>query len=90
MFGVVGSFAIGRHTDQVQIEVEFDIVIRGYDRAEVDQVVQRVEDALNSDSAEVRASVRQDLHHLSFTVAFAATDRRPVDSYIREASSQLT
>lgn len=74
----------------MQIEVEFDIVIRGYDRAEVDQVVQRLEEALNCDSAEVRASLRQELRHLSFTVRLRGYDRRQVDSYIREASSQLT
>jgi len=73
----------------VSREVEFEVVLRGYDRAEVDAVVQRVEEALNSDSAEVRASVRQELRGLSFSVRLRGYDRPQVDSYIREASSQL-
>ncbi len=71
------------------VEVEFEVVLRGYDRTEVDGAIQLIEEALDSDSDEERASVRQELRDLKFTVRFRGYDRAQVDSYLREASSQL-
>jgi DivIVA domain-containing protein len=84
-----GSLAIGLHTGPVTVEMEFDVVLRGYDRAEVEAAVQLVAAALGSDSAEQRAAARQELRDLRFSLRLRGYDRAQVDSFIRKASSQL-
>src|SRR4051794_40452384 len=78
------------HTGQMPFEVNFLVVLRGYDRAKVDAVVRRVDDALESDSPEVRASARDLLRDCAFPVNLRGYDRAQVDEYLRQATSRLT
>jgi DivIVA domain-containing protein len=71
-------------------KVSFTVVLRGYDRDEVDAVMQHVNAALESDNPEVRASVRQELRDLALSVHFRGFDRKQVDEYLHQVTSQLT
>ena len=67
----------------------FAVVLRGYDRAEVDGVVLRVNDALKSDNLEARASAKEELRDQAFPVRLRGYDRAQVDEYLRQAALQL-
>jgi DivIVA domain-containing protein len=78
-----------RHTGCVPIEVSFLVVLRGYDRAEVDAVVRRVNDALESGDPRLRATVREELRNYTLSIRLRGYDRFQVDEYLRQAASRL-
>jgi DivIVA domain-containing protein len=69
--------------------VEFDVVLRGYDRAAVDDLVRRVIEALESDDPAVRASVRRELETSAISVRFRGYDRTQVDRFFRSIAPDL-
>jgi DivIVA domain-containing protein len=71
------------------VDVDFTVVLRGYDIATVDAVVQRAHEVLASDSPAVRASARAELEHTAFRVRFRGYDRMQVDEYLRQAAAHL-
>jgi hypothetical protein len=71
----------------VPIDVDFIVVLRGYDIAAVDGIVQRTHDALASDSPAVRASAREELREIAFRVRLRGCDRMQVDEYLRRAAA---
>lgn len=71
------------------IDVDFTVVLRGYDIAAVDAVVQHAHDALASDSPAARASVREELRQVAFRVRFRGYDRMQVDEYLRRMAAHL-
>jgi DivIVA domain-containing protein len=73
----------------VPIDVDFTVVLRGYDIAEVDAVVQRAHEALASDSPAMRTSAREELRQIAFRVRFHGYDRMQVDEYLRRAAALL-
>ncbi len=77
------------HNGRVPIDTNFIIVLRGYDPAEVDAAVRRVQQALMSVSPEVRASVRDELRRSVFRVRIRGYDRGEVDEYVRRATDDL-
>jgi DivIVA domain-containing protein len=70
--------------------VDFTVVLRGYDRAEVDSLVERVHDATASDSPTTRASAREELRRSVLRVRLRGYDRAQVDDYLRLMAEQLT
>jgi DivIVA domain-containing protein len=79
----------GLHTGRVPIDADFTVVLRGYDIAEVDAVVQRAHEALASDSPAMRISAREELRQIAFRVRFRGYDRMQVDEYLRRAAALL-
>ena len=64
-------------------------MLRGYDTAEVDAMLKRVQNALASVDPRTRASVRAELEHLVFRVRPRGYDRTEVDDYFRKAIDRL-
>lgn len=77
------------HTEHVGDHQGFTVVLRGYDIAEVDAMVQRLEEALASPSASLRASVRAELNQPAFRLRLRGYDRVQVDEYLRRFIDRL-
>jgi DivIVA domain-containing protein len=71
------------------IDVDFTVVLRGYDIAAVDGVVQRAHDALASGSPAARAAAREELRQIAFQVRFRGYNRMQVEEYLRRAAALL-
>lgn len=67
----------------------FTVVLRGYDQAEVDALMRRLEKALASTDPALRASVRAELNQPEFRVRMRGYDREQVDEYLRRAIDRL-
>jgi DivIVA domain-containing protein len=67
----------------------FTIVLRGYDRAEVDATLQRIRQAQASIDPALRASVRTELNNVAFRIRMRGYDRFEVDDYLRRAIDRL-
>ena len=67
----------------------FTVVLRGYDPAEVDAMMQRLREALASTDPALRAAVRTQLNNPGFRVRFRGYDRVQVDEYFRRAIDRL-
>ena len=67
----------------------FSVVLRGYDAAEVDAMLQRIQNALASADPNKRASVREELDHSVFHIRMRGYDRTEVDDYLRKAIDRL-
>jgi len=67
----------------------FTVVLRGYDVATVDAMLERVRRAIASTDAAVRASVRGELNHPALPVRLRGYDRAEVDEYLRRAIDRL-
>jgi DivIVA domain-containing protein len=67
----------------------FTVVLRGYDPAEVDALLDRVRAALASTDPAVRASVRTELNRPAFHIRLRGYDRFQVDDYLRTAIDRL-
>jgi DivIVA domain-containing protein len=72
------------------VDVDFTMVMRGYDIAAVNAVVQRAREAVASDDAGVHASIREELRQIAFPVRFRGYDREQVDEYFRRTATQLS
>lgn len=68
----------------------FTVVLRGYDRDQVDDAFGQVEAATRSDDAFVRASARDALRAVSFRVGFRGYARAQVDGAVQEAVQRLS
>jgi DivIVA domain-containing protein len=73
----------------VSIDVSFAVVLRGYDRTEVNAAVRRVNEVLESDDLEARTRVAEDLRKCEFAIRLRGYDRSQVDAYLLHAVSQL-
>jgi DivIVA domain-containing protein len=67
----------------------FTVVLRGYDTAEVDAMLGRIQSALASPDPRKRASVRAEVEHSVFRVRLRGYDRTEVDGYLRKAIDRL-
>jgi hypothetical protein len=67
----------------------FSVVLRGYDRAAVDALVQRANDALGGTDAAVRAAVRTALRSPAIPVVLRGYDRHEVDAHLQRLASRL-
>ena len=67
----------------------FTVVLRGYDAAAVDAMLERIRTALASTDGALRASVRDELNNSAFPVRLRGYDRREVDDYLRRAIDRL-
>lgn len=72
------------------VSSSFTVVVRGYDRAQVDDAFGQVDAATRSDDAFVRASARDALRAISFRVGFRGYARAQVDHAVREAVQRLS
>jgi len=80
---------LDRHTDLVGDHRGFTIVLRGYDVAEVDAMLERIRKAVASTDRALRASVRGELNHPALRVGLRGYDRIEVDDYLRRAIDRL-
>ena len=67
----------------------FTVVLRGYDRAQVDAVLERIRVALASTDPAARAAVREELSRNAFQVRLRGYDRIEVDDYLRRITDRL-
>jgi DivIVA domain-containing protein len=67
----------------------FTVVLRGYDIAEVDAMVQRLEKALTSSDPVLRASVRAELNQPALRLRLRGYDRVQVDAFLRRFIDRL-
>ncbi|WP_433378406.1 DivIVA domain-containing protein [Actinoplanes sp. CA-142083] len=68
---------------------DFITVLRGYDKAEVEQVIGRAVAALSSGGDLQREAARDELRSAQFAVALRGYDRAQVDSAVEELARQL-
>jgi DivIVA domain-containing protein len=68
----------------------FTVVLRGYDAAEVDALLGRIEKALASTDPALRAAVRAEMDSPALRVTFRGYDRMEVEAYLRRAVDRLT
>ena len=67
----------------------FTVVLRGYDAADVDGLLERIQKALASGDPVLRASVREELNQPSLRVRLCGYDRVEVEEYLRRAIDRL-
>jgi cell division septum initiation protein DivIVA len=67
----------------------FPVVLRGYDRFQVDETIQLVRDAVRSTDPVLRTRARDAAAARSFSIVLRGYDRRPVDSYLADAARRL-
>jgi len=67
----------------------FTVVLRGYDPAEVDAMLERIREAAASTDLELRALVRAELNRPAFRIRLRGYDRVEVDAYLRRAIDRL-
>jgi DivIVA domain-containing protein len=82
--------AVALRNEVTTVDVDFTMVMRGYDIAAVNAVVQRAREAVASDDAGVHASIREELRQIAFPVRFRGYDREQVDEYFRRTATQLS
>jgi DivIVA domain-containing protein len=69
--------------------IEFDVVLRGYDRRQVDAVVQRAALALGSSDPALRAAVRDELRSTRLNITLRGFDRLQVDTFVQRTVAVL-
>jgi DivIVA domain-containing protein len=74
---------------RLPIDVDFTVVLRGYEMAAVDGLVRRTQGTLASGSPAARAAAREELQQVAFRVCFRGYDRTQVDEYLRRAAALL-
>jgi DivIVA domain-containing protein len=73
----------------MQTSPSFTVVLRGYSRADVDDLVHRIEDTVASGNPALRERLRGELPELTFRVTLRGYDRSEVDSYLEKAVIRL-
>ena len=69
--------------------MDFTIVLRGYDRPAVDDLVHRIAAARASDSPSLRTEVGELVRTVTLPVVFRGYGRPQVDAYLRRAAQDL-
>jgi hypothetical protein len=67
----------------------FRIVLRGYDRRQVDELIARTEAAVNSDDAPLRAAAKRTLENPGLLVVLRGYDRHGVEQALEKLRSRL-
>jgi DivIVA domain-containing protein len=70
--------------------VEFDVVLRGYERGPVDALVGRTLAALGSASPAARAAALAELDQFVLRVVLRGYDRGQVDAFLRAMRAKLS
>jgi DivIVA domain-containing protein len=73
----------------VAMEIDFSVVLRGYDRAQVDKVLNPAVTALDSGDARQRAAARDALHSSAFDVVLRGYDRAQVEEAVETLEREL-
>jgi DivIVA domain-containing protein len=68
---------------------EFTVVLRGYDRAEVDFLIDRVDGALAAGNPTFRVMVARELRTARLPVAVRGYDRAQVDDFLTRTAAML-
>jgi DivIVA domain-containing protein len=68
---------------------DFAVVPRGYDRAEVDFLIDRLDGALTTDNSAFRALVAQEARAAQPQVTTRGYDRAQVDDYLTRTAAML-
>jgi DivIVA domain-containing protein len=69
---------------------DFTVVLRGYDRPQVDRVLTDAEAAASTGDESVRAAAREALTNVSFTVVLRGYDRQQVDQQVSRLRQVLS
>ena len=85
----IGCVNARAHTDVMGDHQGFTVVLRGYDVAEVEALLERIRQAVASTDQTLRASVRAELSHPTLHVHLRGYDRIEVDEYLRKAVDRL-
>jgi DivIVA domain-containing protein len=67
----------------------FTVVLRGYDVAQVDAILERIRQAVASTDRALRASVRRELNEPALEVRLRGYNRIEVDDFLRRAIDRL-
>jgi DivIVA domain-containing protein len=73
----------------MQPPLDFTVVLRGYDRDQVDALVRRASDALASTDQRLRSSAREALAEPTLLVGMRGYDRGQVDHYLGRLAQAL-
>jgi DivIVA domain-containing protein len=73
----------------MQTPPSFTVVLRGYDRRQVDALLRQATDALASSDARLRETTRQALAKPALRVQLRGYDREQVHLYLRQAAQEL-
>jgi DivIVA domain-containing protein len=71
-------------------DVEFTIVLRGYDRDQVNDLIRRANRALGSPDPAARAEMQGELRHAAIPIRMRGYDRSEVDKRLATLADQLT
>lgn len=71
------------------IEADFTIVLRGYDRGQVDALLRQVDDALASTDLTVREAAAEAVRGATFEMVMRGYDRDQVDQLLRRLPAEL-
>jgi DivIVA domain-containing protein len=69
--------------------MEFDLVLRGYDRLRVEDMVQRGAAAAASTDPTLRASTCQELRSVRFSVVLRGYARQQVDTFMKGLADKI-
>ena len=72
------------------MDFAFRLVMRGYDRGQVDQLIGTAQEALASDDAPLRAAARRALETPALTVTLRGYDRAAVEEAIEKLRAALS
>jgi DivIVA domain-containing protein len=70
-------------------DVQFTVVVRGYDRADVDELIQQANRALGSVDPAVRSAVEHRLRQPELRTRLRGYDRSQVDAQLAILADQL-
>lgn len=74
----------------MQTPPDFTIALRGYDRQQVEALVQQASAAIESSDARLRESTREALAEPTLLVRMRGYDRQQVDDYLDRMAKLLT
>jgi DivIVA domain-containing protein len=73
----------------MQTTPDFTVVLRGYDRRQVDALLQQAWDAIGSSDAQLRETTRRALAEPALRVRLRGYDREQVHLYLRQVAQEL-
>ena len=69
--------------------MEFDLALRGYDRLQVDDMMQRAEAAAASTDPALRARTCHELRSVQFSVVLRGYKRPEVDHFLKALADEI-
>lgn len=86
---LIAQLADGSVPEPAPTPVEFEVVLRGFEIAAVDRLVEQIGLALESGSATARAGAAAAVRQAVFAVKFRGYARHQVDQFLQQAARDL-